>query len=210
MGMVYTVPEAALDYVLYGDNSAAVSNYLQHQMKSMQGMINPVTDKIYNAMLSSYNYVNDNLIKTGIMSSLRQNHVQANNDYFEVLTNPDQLRNANATMQRWVMAHPGVKAHYLAQNVDGYSDSYTNVFGKGLKEDDYNYRQVMNGVLVDHEEFSEYSLYYDHLHPGDRLLTYDEQMTVLSTWDHIDHILKTSGIDFTHQTNQDARINKED
>lgn len=205
---MHTIPEAALDYVMYGDKSNVVSNYLQQQMQSMSKFVNPITDKLYNAMQASYNYVNDHLVKTGIMSSLRNTGVIAQDDYFSVLRTQQELMQANATMQRWIMAHPVIKQNYLDQNLDGYSDTYINVFGKGVGEDDHNYRIVMSGVVVDTPEYTGYTMYHDEPYPGDKPLTYDEKMTVLSTWDHMQSILDNSNIDFTHQTNDQARINK--
>lgn len=203
-----TIPQGALDYVMYGDNSSVVSNYLQTQMQSMHRFINPITDKIYNAMQASYDYVNNQIVKSGIMNSLRTQGVAVNNDYFSILKTVHDLSSANVTMQRWVMANPIVKKHYLEQNLDGYSDSYTNVFGKDIGENDYNYRMVMSGVVVDTDEYTGYSMYYDQPYPGDRKISYEEKMTVLATWDHMEQILNSSNIDFTHQTNSQARINK--
>ena len=59
MGTVVTIPEAALDYAIYGDNSHTVSNYLSLQMQQMPQMFNAIASKVYNAMMTSYNYVND-------------------------------------------------------------------------------------------------------------------------------------------------------
>lgn len=208
MGTVHTIPESALDYVMYGDKSNIVSNYLQSQMQNMAKFVNPLTDRIYAAMQSSYNYVNDSLVKTGILSSLRSTGVAVTDDFFAVLTTVEDFRTANTTMQRWIMAQPTIRQHYLDQNADGYSDTYQNVFGKEVGEDDYNYRMVMSGVVVDTDEHTSYSMYHDSPYPGDRRLTYEEKMTVLSTWDHLQAIMDSSVIDFTHQTNSNARINK--
>lgn len=209
MGMVVTIPEAALDYAIYGDNSHTVSNYLATQMQQMPQMFNALSSRIYDAMMTSYNYVTDVMTKHRLIGTLQNNGLHTVENYISPLTTVEQLQQATPVMQRWVMSHPEVRQLYLQQNIDGYSDSYHNVFGKGVGEDDYNYRRVMHGVLQDDGVHMYTKHYEEELIVGDRMLDHHEQVGILSTYDAIDSILASSDIDFTCNSTQPSKINRE-
>lgn len=209
MGIVYNVPEAAMDYVLYGDNSSMVSDYLQAQLAAMPATFNQFTQRIRDAVVCSYNYVNDSLSRMGILSSLSSQGVQVLDNYIVELNSFQGLQQADYTMQRWVMSHPEVRSLYLGQNLDGYSETYQNVFGKHVGEEDYNYRMVMSGAYVDlPDDTYKRVVYIDDLYPGDRELSYAEKVTIRSTWGHIDNLLAECKFDFTCNSETPVKINR--
>ena len=72
MGIVVNVPQAGLDMVLYGDKSNVISNYLYQQMQAMPQAFNDFSQRVFNAMSTSYNYVNDKLTQYGILNKLQE------------------------------------------------------------------------------------------------------------------------------------------
>ncbi|MDD2819184.1 MAG: hypothetical protein PHN51_10395 [Candidatus Nanopelagicales bacterium] len=209
MGVVATIPEAGLSYVLYGDKSDIVAGYLARQLESLPAHHgNPYLDRIRQAVTASYNYVTDTFIRSGIMNQLQSSGTTALDNYFVELTTVAEFQTANPTMQRYIMAHPKVKQLYLEQNIDGYSDSYKNVFGNEVGHWDYNYRRVMNGVVTDTDEHMHYAFYEEDLVPGDRELLPYEQFIMVNTYHNLDFLLSNVKIDFTHQTDPNAKINK--
>ena len=102
------------------------------------------------------------------------------------------------------MSHPQVRQHYLDQNLDGYSDSYSNVFGKEVGKEDYNYRRATNGVIGD----DGYSLYFEDLMPGDRELDHYEKDILQNTFSAIDWMLEQCQWDFTNKSEQPTKINR--
>lgn len=209
MGTVVTIPEAALDYAIYGDNSHTVSNYLSLQMQQMPQMFNAIATKVYNAMMTSYNYVNDAMTKHRLIGTLQTHGIMTVENYISPLTTIEQLQQASPVMQRWIMSHPEVRQLYLKQNIDGYSDSYHNVFGKKVGEEDYNYRRVMDGVLQDNGKESFTKFYEEELVHGDRKPEHPEKVAILTTYDAIDAILRSSDIDFTCNSTHPSKINRE-
>ena len=95
----------------------------------------------------------------------------------------DQFQSATTTMQRWIMAEPTVRALYHEQRCDGYSDTYIDVEPGMIGDRHYDYRRVMDGVLVDDQESWVVKQYWDELKEGDRDLTVDEKVDILNTWD---------------------------
>lgn len=209
MGTVVSIPEAALDYAIYGDNSQTISNYLVQQMQALPQAFNGFASRIYNAMMTSYNYVNDAMTKHHLIGTLQQKGIQVIDNYIQPLVSMEALQNANPTMQRWVMAHPELRQLYLKQNIDGYSDTYRNIFGKGVGESDYNYRRIMDGVLQDDGKESWFKHYHEELLPGDRRLDHVEKSSILATHDYITAMLLSSNIDFTCRSTEPVKINRE-
>jgi hypothetical protein len=112
------------------------------------------------------------------------------------------LQTAGPIMQRWVMAEPTLRARYLNQEVEGYGENYTNYHGDAVGESHFDYRRVMNGVVVVPEDDSkEFVLrhYYDPLSDDERELTLYEKIDILNTWDLVKSLLEEGGEDPTSQ-----------
>lgn len=208
MGIVLNISEPALDHVLYGDKSQVVGNYLAMQLQNLPPAFNDFTQRVYNSVQNTYNYVTDKLTQYGILNQLQQQGVQSVGNYYMQLDSFQQLQEANVTMQRWVMSHPELRQHYLDQNLDGYSEEYNNVFGNGIGVNDYNYRRVMDGVPVDYDDHFTVNYYLEDLMEGDRELDHYEKTLILHTYDTIDWLLRTEKFDFTVNTESPPKINK--
>lgn len=204
MGQVLTVSGPSLDMMLYGDKSNLMANYLQQQMQSLGSGFNDISQKLYQAALSSYNWVTDKLTQYGIKSELSNVGLNVlDNQYMELL-NWEALQQANLTMQRWIMCHPTMQQLYLDQNLDGYSDSYQNLTNQAVSDNGYDLRRVMNGVLID----DTVTHYFEDLVPGDRELDHYEKDIVLNTFSTIDWVLSNCDLDFTNKSEVPTKINR--
>lgn len=208
MGVIVTTSEPGLDLLLYGNKSGILNNYLQQQMQYLQPAFNDFSNRIYQSLQNSYNFINDKLTQYGILNQLQNTGIQVVDNYYQSLCGFEELQNANYTMQRWVMCHPDVRQLYIDQNIDGYSDTYQNVFGKGVAEADYNYRRVMDGVLQDKEDYFVYKHYLEDLLENDKELDHFEKVKILHTHDCITHLLETCNFDFTCKSNEPSKINR--
>ncbi|EKD89567.1 MAG: hypothetical protein ACD_33C00045G0034 [uncultured bacterium] len=209
MGMVIDCPEAGLDMLLYGSKNNILSNYLNTQLQQLPQQFNEFSGRIYDSIASSYNYINDKLIQYGIMNQLeRQNITVIDNQIDELLTY-QQINNASITMQRYIMAHQGIRQLYLDQNVDGYSNTYNNLFGKTIQDNHYDYRRVMDEVVIDNVTDFEWVMkfYHDNLEAGDRDINHHEKVKILNTWKAMDWFLDTCKFDFTNVTDEPTKIN---
>ncbi len=104
------------------------------------------------------------------------------------------LQCAQPIMQRYMMANPMVQQYYFDNRIEGYSDSYVSIDHGKIGEANYDYRRVMNGIVIDVEE-PDGSLtwvapqYYEDLREGDRELDMQEQSTILKSWDILELFL---------------------
>lgn len=209
MGTVVTIPEAAIDYVLYGDKSHIVANYLLGQLENIPRVFNQFTQRIYDSVASSYSYATDSLTRYGILNQLSDQGLVAMDDYIQPIETFEGLQNANSVMQRWIMAHPETRQLYLDQNIDGYSDTYTNVFGDGVGENDYNYRRVMDGVLQDDGKHSYHRFYKEDLMDGDTALDHHDKVNILHTYAYIEASMISYPYDFTLKSEALVKINRD-
>lgn len=210
--MVLETNNAGLDALLFGVNKTPIiTHYIEQQLSQFNPIMNNFTQRIYDTLQSSYQFLTDKLTQYGILNSLQKQGVSIVDNYFQELTSFEALMNANLTMQRWIMAHPQLRELYLNDNIDGYSNSYQNVFGNEVGEKDYNYRRVMDSVLTSTDDYWQVKYYLEDLLEGDRELDYFEKSKILTTWDAINWLLETCNFDFTNSTadkNNPSKINR--
>ena len=206
--MVLNLSEPSMDLYLYGSKAGVLTNYIANQLAQLPPTLNDFSQRIHNSLTSSYNFLTDRLTQYGLMNQIQSQGIQVLDNQFMELMSFTALQNADLTMQRWIMSHPDVRQLYVDQNLDGYSDTYRNVFGKDVGEQDYNYRLVMDGVLQDADDHWVIKHHIDDLLPGDKELDHYEKVKVLHTFDTIDRILSTCNFDFTHKSEEPTKINR--
>lgn len=113
-----------------------------------------------------------------------------------LLTLP-QLQTANPIMQRWVMACPEVRTRYLNQELEGYGDSYTNYHRDAIGPAHYDWRRVMDGIVVVNEKDWGYTSYVDLMGEGEEPLSVHQKVDILKTWNAVRHYLEEGDEDPT-------------
>lgn len=101
----------------------------------------------------------------------------------------NQFQGAGLQMQRWVMANPEVRQLYHAQRCEGYSDTYVDVEPKRTGDDHYDYRRVMDGVMVIEDNNWHAKCYVEELKEGDRDLTHSEKTDIINTWSRLEYLI---------------------
>lgn len=114
-----------------------------------------------------------------------------------------ELQHAPLKMQRWIMAQPTVRTWYQQQRLEGYDKTYLDVHEGDIGETHYDYRRVMNGVVVEEEDGWSATTYYDELIDGDIELTFEEQHDILNTWEWVKSYLKPGNEDPTSKWNSE-------
>lgn len=98
-------------------------------------------------------------------------------------TNLSQLQNAGLVMQRYIMSEPVTRKLYHEQRIDGYSTTYVDPQPGKIGEEDYNYRQVMQGAVVDTEDGGwTCRTWVDDVVEGEVALKFDERSNIRGTW----------------------------
>ncbi len=109
----------------------------------------------------------------------------------------EEMQTANPVNQRYLMAHIPVREMYLANSIEGYGDSYTNLHGTGLGNDHYDFRRVMNGIITPVVERSEVTQYHEILKEGDKELSLHEKVDIINNWNLLNNLLDEDELDPT-------------
>jgi hypothetical protein len=205
MGVVLTIPEASVDYVLYGDNRQTVATYLSNQLSQLPSHFNEFGNRMIETVKRTYNYLTDELLHRTIQNKAQQVSAYLDNAGIYACNSFDELQNASVSMQRWIMANPNLRKVYLAQNCDGYSNTYVNLSKTDIGQTHYDYRRVMHGIPVSTDTGFNVHFYDEDLELGDRKLSHLEVKSILTTWETIDLILGDTKFDFT---NTDALVKR--
>lgn len=98
-------------------------------------------------------------------------------DVIKQLVTITHMQHAPVVMQRYIMADPTIRKMFLAQQLDGYSDTYQNIHGNAIGPEHYDYRRLNNGLVEETEEGGWVAwTYFDDLLEGDHELQFDQQM----------------------------------
>lgn len=120
--------------------------------------------------------------------------------YILALMDVERLQQASLTMQRWVMAMPEVRSRYHDQMCSGYAGSYVDMEPGMVGEAHYDWRRVMDGVMVVSEDDWRVTQYVEPLKEGDRDLLHGEQVDILRTWDALGILMALGQEDPTSAT----------
>lgn len=183
---------------MFAQTHPATLQFLQQQLEAPTMVIDSMRQTFMSAAQNAFEAMHGSTAMRLARAALRgvENYWQAN--VIQPLYDIGAFQHATPVMQRWVMAEPLVRERYLQQRVDGYHDTYVNIHGTDVGPDHYDYRRVMNGVVVFDEETDNIeeqgwsaTTYFDEIMPEDRELTIEEQDDILTTWQHVrDHILR--------------------
>ena len=112
-------------------------------------------------------------------------HIHPNMIY--TINNVDAIHTANIAMQRWIMANPYLKKDFFRGETlfDGYE-----AVGKGVGEEDYDYRRVTNGIVMSGDKGLHVTEHIEDIHHDSDLLSFEDQDTILATHEFIDSCLQ--------------------
>jgi hypothetical protein len=106
------------------------------------------------------------------------------------------IQNASVKMQRWIMADPIVRQAYYDQRISGY-ETYLDMEPGCVGKHQSDYRNVMNGMIVEDGEDLKMVQYFDELPEGEHALTHEDRVDIISTWDHIRALIEAGKEDPT-------------
>lgn len=193
--------DVAWGAVAFGEQNPININYFRNQL---QHVANNLTDQAKNFYTISQQmaekFTNSDAVKT-IRNALKNAATLFQTDVIKTLYEIEDLETASLRMQRWIMSNPYVRKMYQDQKCDGYSDTYVDIYPTAIGENHYDYRRVMDGVVVVDEETGEdsFKIYYEDLVEGDRDLLTHEKLDILTTWEIIEMFMKKGAQDPTSQ-----------
>lgn len=112
------------------------------------------------------------------------------------------IQNANADMQRAIMADPVVRRRYHRQEIDGFSETYVDLEPGKIGEDQYDYRRITNGIFLDDDNGNlDATTYYEDHREGDTEYDELEQIDIIRQWERVRALIAKGKEDPTSRWN---------
>lgn len=186
--------------IAFGEQNPINLGYFQNQFSSLTAGLNDYAKNFYSEVGNIVDkFTNSDAVRS-VRNALRSAASLFNNDIIKPLYEMEEFQTATVKMQRWIMANPVVRTSFIEQKCDGYSDSYVDLYPGKVKDEHYDYRRVMNGVVqFDEDERDYFKIYYEDLVEGDRELSVDEKIDILQSWEIVELYMKKGAQDPTSQ-----------
>jgi len=176
--------------MLFPEAHVETQNWLQEQFYRDTSILTDVGKQFMGMATEFFNRVTDSNLMSRARSMMRDVRGLFHPNHIVRPATIADVQYAKPVLQRYIMAMPELRAIYHRQLCDGYSDSYTDYDPGVIGEKHYDYRRVMNGIVVETEEGGwEATMYPDELREGDRELEADEQFSILRGWDLVRHAI---------------------
>lgn len=173
------------DMLAFPEQSPANQVYIENQLSQFSNTVTDIGKAFLDASKDIYQKVNDSNAIRAARAALRTAKGIFHPNVITQLETLDDIRAAQPTMQKYVMAYPEIRDVYHKQRCDGYSDTYRDMEPNYIGEDQYDYRRIMSGMVVETDDGWECTTYAHDDLDGDRDLTVDEKVDILNTWDLI-------------------------
>lgn len=174
--------DASFNALVSGEQHPANAGFFQRQLESVSNNLTEVGRQLFANAKDIYEQFNGSEAMRIARDALRSVKSVFIQNRIQFLSEIESLQNAPFVMQRWVMANPVIRQAYHNQQCDGYSESYVDVFPKNIGENHYDYRRVMDGVVIETEDSWRVKFYPDEIHHGDKELDHDQKVLILNTW----------------------------
>lgn len=199
VNVIHAGTPLGFDYLLYPDQPSGTQQYLHQQVSQFSQSLTDVGRNFMEQSRSIYDSINNSTAIRAAKAALKMAKGIFHPNTIVPLDTLEELRAAQPVMQRWVMAEPTIRTMYHDNGCDGYYGTYTDN-EPDLKEwAQYDYRRVMDTVVVMSEEDDNWVArnIFEDLLPGDKELSFEEKTNILSTW-NIMAVFMAAGEDFTN------------
>ena len=176
------------------ESNRETRNYLKEQFNRIGEGISDITRKFYQDSKTIFDKLSNSrareLAKNTLINSLGLFHPNT----ILSLGSLDALRNAQAVMQRYIMAEPTIRKLYHQQRCDGYSDTYKDLHPYDIGDNHYDYQRVVHGVVREQEDedgvIRSYTEHFSDVEfSAEEELDFNDQIRILDTWDVVKHFV---------------------
>lgn len=185
--MVYTPAASDFDALAFGSPHPGTIDYIRRKIETIPAMFNDRGVAFMADMHERWDsFMGSDAMRRAraVKDRLFGGSVYQSDVAFYAYESLSQLQNAGTTMQRYLMSEPLVRKMFHEQRCDGFSGSYVDPFPGMIGEADYNYRQVMQGAVMDTPDGGWHSrTWIDDVAEGDVPLQFDQRAKILTSWE---------------------------
>lgn len=189
----YRTDTAAFDALAYGVPNVNTLQYLQQGIAQVQQYLTPIGQQFMAKVHEYYDAANGSEAMRKARAAINKVQNLFQSDTIMYMNTIGQFQNAGHVMQRYVMANPLIQQMHEDQRLEGFDGMYVAPFPGQFREENYNYRRVMNGVMQMDEDPNGsffFQTWDEDLLPGDRELELYEKRDILNSWEAIEMFIK--------------------
>ena len=205
MAQVIVSDPSTFNALLYGTPHPNTQAFLHQQVETFSQSLTDAGRRFMEEGRQIYDYLSGSTaMRVARAAKKAMGSIWQSNEIKELVELND-FQTAHLNMQRWIMANTTVRKLYHQQRVEGYAESYQDPFPNDIGEEHYDYRRVMNGIVVDNENGDGWSAttWYEDLLPDDRELEFDEQLDIIYSWENVVALIRKGGEDPTSRFGAD-------
>lgn len=186
--------KAGFRAAMYPQQDHRTIQFLQTQVEQAvqnSAMLNSAAQQFYQQVQQQFDsHFSEEAMRLAKAATMKD-QLLFDKDDIRPLVTLHHIQNARAKMQRFIMANPDIRKAYHLQRCDGFSGSYIDPQPKAIGVNQYDYRLVTNGVMMEDSDgdFS-ISFHYEDLHELDQPLDNIDKNHILNTWDYAVSLLK--------------------
>lgn len=178
-----------LDICAGGHIDQQTTSWLGERANALRTTISGAASQFFDQAKTMYAMISSNDAIQALRNLTAKSDNVWNSNVIHSLSTIEQLQTASPIMQRYVMAQPELRKMYLNSEVEGYADSYENLHGDRVGIQHYDYRRVMDGIVVVNEETASFNNFYELIPEGDKELTLYEKVDILRSWNTVNDAL---------------------
>lgn len=187
------------DTMLYSPATNSVRSYIENNLSNFSTSLTNAAKSFAVEAKNLYESINSDTVKNAAAAILRKANGILITDTVYPLLDLRSVMSAQPTMINYVMAHIPTRALYQDKLINGYSDSYTDLFKTDIGENHYHYRNATTGLVQINDEDVSYVKFHTHeLENENDELSHHQITAIQNTWDLLDHLLENSNIDYTN------------
>jgi hypothetical protein len=204
MAQVIIGDDRMFNAAVFGQPDWRAQEFLAEQYSNLSHRLTQTGQQFMAMARQTYDTMNNSQAMRIMRAAGRKINSLWEQDDIRRLTTIGELQHAQPVMQRWIMAEPEIRSLYQQQRLDGYSDTYIDMHPGAIGEDHYDYRRVMNGMIVDNKADDGWSAttYIEEL-AEEQELTLEEQVEIIDTWHLAKRMIREGREDPTSKFNSD-------
>lgn len=188
----------AFNAMIYPDQLDVNRNYFMNNIQQLSTLVTNTASDFYQKTQQLFEQVNSSEAMRVAKNALKAVNSLFTRDVVMELIDIEKMQLAKPVMQRFIMANPEILTRYREGTIDGYSDSYVDVNKGDIGRTHYDYRRVMDGVLLETEDSYQVNYYPDELRENEIVITHDDKVSIMNTWENLLAFIE-QGLDPTNQ-----------
>lgn len=190
--------ELAWGAVLSPNQSNGLQRYIQDQFTNVGQYVSEAARRCSESAQKAVELINNSATVSRIRNTISKLRGMIHQNKIQYIERREDFELAPVIMQRYIMAHQGVRRLYHQQRIDGYAGDYVDEEPGKVGIEHYDWRRANHEMFVTDEHGVGYQYFFneDLAHEEDDLTTY-EKSCIHFTWSALDAFMAAGAKDPT-------------